>query len=454
MTEPEVPDIEQELARLRAENERLRALVDRPVAVERKPRGRRVGRWTGATVLLVIGCLLLPVGAVALFARAVVFDTDRYVATVAPLAEDPAVRNAVADRITAEVFAALDIDGFTRQAIDALVKQGAPAELSMLQQPMVNGVRSFARSQVYNAVSSDLFARAWEQANRAAHAGLVAALRGNKGGAIEVENGTVSVNLGTFINAIKPQLISAGVPFADRIPAVNLSFPLVQSDAIPKIQRATSLLDRLAVPLVLFAFLLLAVAVWLAPNRRRMLSFAGLGIALSLLMLLGGLAAGREYYLTHLPPNTLPSDAAAVVWDTLTAQFTDRLQTVVLVGVVIALGAWVVGPGELARALRTGANWLVVNARVGGRRLGWRPTAVDRWVADHVTWLRAGALAVIVIWYALWTRPTTSVVIGLTLTLLGVLAVIELLRRGTDLPPEPDPEITSPMMPDAALPST
>ncbi|MEU7906519.1 hypothetical protein [Actinoplanes sp. NPDC049118] len=439
MTEPEVPDTEQELARLRAENERLRALVERQVPPDGKPRRRRVGRWTAATVLLVVGCLLLPVGAVAMFARTVVFDTDRYVATVAPLAQNPAVRNAVADRITAEVFAALDIEGFTHRAIEALVKQGAPAELTMLQQPMVNGVRSFARTQVHNAVSSDMFAQAWEQANRAAHAGLVAALRGTQGGAIEVENGTVSVNLGMFIETIKPRLVAAGVPLADRIPTVNLSFPLLHSDEIPKVQRAASLLDTLAIPLVLFAFLLLAVAVWLAPGRRRMLSIAGLGIALSLLLLLGGLAAGREYYLSHLPQNTLPTDAAAVVWDTMTAQFVVRLQTVVLVGVVIALGAWVVGPGELARGLRTGANWLVTSARVGGRRLGWRPTAVDRWVADHVTVLRAAALGLIIIVYALWTRPTSSVVVWLTLALLGLLAVIELLRRGTDLPPAPEP---------------
>ena len=63
-------------------------------------------------MFLLIGCLLLPVAAVALWARTVIFDTDRYVATVAPLARDPAVRNAVADRITAEVFAALNIEAF------------------------------------------------------------------------------------------------------------------------------------------------------------------------------------------------------------------------------------------------------------------------------------------------------------------------------------------------------
>jgi hypothetical protein len=436
---------DQELARLRAENEQLRTMVAAQAAPGGRPRRvRRAARWSAATVFLVIGCLLLPVGAVALWARTVVFDTDRYVETVAPLARHPAVQNAVADRITAEVFAALDISGLTGRALDALVKQGAPVELAALRQPMVNGVRSFAHTQIRNVVGTDFFAQAWEQANQAAHAGLVAALKGNEGGAIEVRNGAVSVNLGAFIATIKPQLVAAGVPFADRIPAVNISFPIVRSDEIPRIQQAAGLLNTLAVPLVLFAFLLIAVGVWLAPRHRRMLSIAGFGVAAALLALLGALALGRNYYLTHLPPGSIPADAAAVVWDTLMQQFTVRLQTVILVGLVIAAGAWVTGPGRLAHALRTGASRGISTARLSGQRLGWPATAADRWVAAHVTALRAGALTLIIAVYAWWERPTGSVVLWLTVTLLALLAVIELFRRGTDLPSVADDELTPP----------
>jgi hypothetical protein len=433
-------DAEQELRELREENERLRTMVAHAESSQARPhRARRAARWSAATIFLVIGCLLLPVGAIALWARTVVFDTDRYVATVAPLADDPAVQDAVADRITAEVFAALNITGLTTRALDALVAQGAPPEIAALRQPMVNGVQSFAHTQIRKVVGSDVFAQAWEQANRAAHTGLVAALKGNEGGAIEVQNGTVSVNLGAFIAAVKPQLVAAGVPFADRIPAVNLSFPIVHSDKLATIQRAAGLLDTLAVPLVILAFLLIAVGIWLAPGHRRMLAVAGSGIALSLLALLGALALGRNYYLTHLPPGTLPADAAAVVWDTMTQQLIVRLETVILVGLVIALGAWLTGPGRLAHTLRNGASRSITAARVGGQRLGWRSTVVDRWVAAHATALRAGALVLIIGIYAWWDRPTSSVVVWLTVTLLVLLALIELLRRGAELPPAEPP---------------
>ena len=37
-----------------------------------------------------------------------------------PLASDPAVQNAVADRVTTEIFNRLDVQGITQEAVDAL----------------------------------------------------------------------------------------------------------------------------------------------------------------------------------------------------------------------------------------------------------------------------------------------------------------------------------------------
>jgi hypothetical protein len=172
-------------------------------------------------------------------------------------------------------------------------------------------------------------------------------------------------------------------------------------------------------------------------------------MAFALLALLGVLAAGRSYYLNHLPPNTIPPDAAAVVWDTLTGQFIARLEAIVVLGLVIAISAGLVGPGQLARELRKGASWLIISARVGARRLGWRPGAPDRWAADHVAALRAGAVVLIVFVYVLWTKPSGAVIIWLALTLLALITAIELVRRGTDLPAAADgssPESPSPAL--------
>jgi hypothetical protein len=101
-----------------------------------------------------------------------VTNTDRYVATVAPLAEDPAIQNAIADQITAQVFTYIDVRGLTNEVVDALATRGLPPrladQLQALTVPIASGVEGFTRTQVGKVVQSQAFADAWVQANRVA----------------------------------------------------------------------------------------------------------------------------------------------------------------------------------------------------------------------------------------------------------------------------------------------
>ena len=126
------PEERAELERLRAEVAELRSqAAAAPVAAETPvvppPRPRRQ-RWRSvvATLLIVIGCILAPISVVAVWTKNLVTDTDRYVATVAPLASDPAIQSAIADKITTEIFTQLDVTGITNQAVDALAERGLP----------------------------------------------------------------------------------------------------------------------------------------------------------------------------------------------------------------------------------------------------------------------------------------------------------------------------------------
>ena len=94
------PEERAELERLRAEVAELRSqaaappLAEPPVAVPPRPRRQR-WRSVVATLLIVIGCILAPISVVAVWTKNLVTDTDRYVATVQPLASDPAIQSAV-----------------------------------------------------------------------------------------------------------------------------------------------------------------------------------------------------------------------------------------------------------------------------------------------------------------------------------------------------------------------
>ena len=280
-----------ELERLRAENAALRARMGQEGAAgtdtEPTPGAGRVGRqrWRSivATLMIVVACVLAPLSVVAIWTRNQVTNTDRYVATITPLASDPAVQQAITDQITAQVFTYIDIQALTTQVADALsarvegrgLPPQAAAALQGLAGPVANGVQGFVRTQVERIVQSQAFEDAWIQANRVAHEALVKALTGEGGGAVTVEGDTVSLNLAPFIQTVKQQLVAQGFTLAERIPQVDKSFVLFQSEDITRVQRAFSLLNTLGVWLPVIAIVLLVLGVVRGqgpppgPGRRR-----------------------------------------------------------------------------------------------------------------------------------------------------------------------------------------
>ena len=134
-----------------------------------------------ATILIVLGCLLAPVSVLAVWVASEVSNTSRYVATMEPLARDPAIQNALTERITTEITTRLNVTGYADQAAATLSSRGLPkvgAELRAVAPSIASGVAGFVRSEVHKIVTGPRFARAWVQANTVVHQELVKALSG------------------------------------------------------------------------------------------------------------------------------------------------------------------------------------------------------------------------------------------------------------------------------------
>jgi hypothetical protein len=295
--------------------------------------------------------------------------------------------------------------------------------------PVANGVQGFVRTQVERLVQSQAFEDAWIQANRVAHEALVKALTGEGGGAVTVEGDTVSLNLAPFIQTVKQQLVAQGFTLAERIPQVDKSFVLFQSEDITRAQRAFSLLNTLGVWLPVIAIVLLVLGVYVAKDHRRALVGAALGVAISMVVLALGLTVFRSIYLDAVPAAVLPHDAAAVLYDTIVRFLRLGLRTVLVLGLVVATGAFLSGQSVTAVRTRQGLSNAIGWLAGGAERAGFSSGPVGSWVYANKKALRIGAVALAALALVFWGRPTGKVVIGLTLALLVVLALIEFLGR-------------------------
>ena len=218
-----------ELIRLRAKVAELEAQLDQgstaagraePTA-EAGPSGRP--RAAAAAVLLTLACVLAPLSVVSVWASTYMSDTDQYVETVAPLADDPAVQASVADAVTAAILDRLDVDKLSEDALTALADQPRMPDrvadvLPALSVPLANGVSGFVGDQVATIIRSDQFATVWAQANKVAHEQLVKLLSGNAGGAVTAEDGTVSLQLGPIIARVKDRLVAEASPWPTTSP--------------------------------------------------------------------------------------------------------------------------------------------------------------------------------------------------------------------------------------------
>jgi hypothetical protein len=421
-----------ELARLRAEVAAYKRAEDSGAGPSGRRGVRAAWRPVLAVLLIVIGCLLMPLSVVGVWARNQVTDTDRYLANVTPLAADPGVQSAIADRITNEIFAYVDVSAITDQAVDVLVARGLPsttaAQLRGLSGPLTSAVRGFVRGKVGEVVASDTFQDAWVTANRVAHQQLVAALSGQGTESVSVSEGTVSVDLGPFIAAAKQSLVSAGFNAAARIPDIHPQFELMQSRDLARAQSGYRMLERVGTALPFVAIGLILLGVYVARGHRRALVGAGLGVAASMLLLGIVIAILRMVYLDRLPAN-VSATTAATVFDTLIRFVRAGLRTVLVVGLVVAAAAFFSGPSTTAVRTRqgftAGLGWL----RERGEAAGLRTGPVGSWVHANLTVLRIAVFALAGIAFVFWNRPTGKDVLVLAVLLVVALAVLQFLAR-------------------------
>jgi len=414
-------------------NEQLGLRGDERGVAGSGPGSRQRWRTILAVVLIVVGCVLAPLAGVAVWARNQVTNTDRYVRTVAPLASDPAIQQAVADQITAQVFAYLDVQSLTNQAVDGLAEQGVPPELADrlrgFASPLANGIQSFVRTEVAKIVQSQAFADAWVQANRVAHQALVKALTGQGDGAVTVANDTVSVDLAPFIETVKQRLVASGFGLAAQIPEVNASFVLFDVKNLTRAQAAFNLLNTLGIWLPIITVVLLGVGVWVAKGHRRALVGAAVGVAVGMLVLALSLAVFRTIYLDAVPAAVLPHDAAAVAYDTIVAYLRLGLRSVLVLALVVAAGAFLSGPSTTAVGTRQRLTAAIGRLRGGAGEAGFRTGPVGTWVDANKPLLRIGAVTLAALALVFWGQPTGKVILLLAGLLLVALALIEFLGQ-------------------------
>ncbi|MGY6021821.1 hypothetical protein [Streptomyces spinosirectus] len=387
-------------------------------------------RSLGSVLLILFAALLSLLSVVAVWANSIVQDTDRYVATVGPLASDPDVQQAVTNRVTDAVLAQVDVHALVKQLTDAAAQKGVPPRLAKLlgnlDGPIENGLKQVVSGSVERVVTSSAFKTVWVNANRRAHATLDKALTGQADGAVKLENNQVVIDLGPIVADVKTRLVDAGFAPAAKIPAVHTNFVVFASKDIGKIRTYVRVLELLGGWLPVIALLIAAAGVYVAVNRRHALIGAALAVFVAMLVLGIGLTVGRDVYLNHLPPGASQA-AAGSVYDALVKFLRAGVRALAAVALFTAAGAFLAGPSRIAVMTRTGCRRSIGALRDVTTSAGLPLGAVGRFVHRFKRWIGVLILVVAAIVLFTWTYPTTAVVVWTAVITLVAFAIREFL---------------------------
>jgi hypothetical protein len=423
----------------RAELERLRGEVQQ-LRQTRTRRRRFAWKPVLSAVLIVLGCILAPVALATVWVHNQVADTDRFVATASPLIDDPSVQAALTDRVTNEIFTRVDVQGLANDAVDALAAQGVPARLTDrlhdLTGPLANGVQSFVRTKVAELFASQQFADAFNRMIRVAHQQANAVLA-DQSSAVEIQGGEVRLDLAPFIDAAKQQIADAGLTAVNRIPEVHPTIAIADASGLVRARTAYNTLDNVATWLPWVAIGLLALGVYLARHHRRALVATGLGFAASMLVLAAALAITRSVLVNSVPSRSAAPTSAA--YDILVRFLRDGLRALLVLGLVVALFAFLAGPSVTAVRIRGGAvrglNWL-------RGRTGMRSGKIGVWVHTYRGVLRGAAVGLAVLIFVFLDRPSGLAILLIALLLVIILAVIQFFDQPVTAEPTARPTDT------------
>ncbi|HEU4355142.1 MAG TPA: hypothetical protein VFT27_06090 [Actinomycetota bacterium] len=429
-------DLDGEVERLRHERDELQHKVER---LEDRPARQGRLRRIFAVVLIVLTVIVFAAGVAGAWARRTVLDTDRYVATVGPLAEDPAIQEYLARTITNQVFQALDVQG----RLEAVLAERAD-RLVFLAGPITDSVEGFVQDQVNKVVASEQFARLWTEVNRLAQEQAVRLLEGDTG-VVSIEEGKATLNLVPVatevlkgVSNVVSELLGRSITLpevtAQTVPAeavakiesaLGVDLPddfgrivVYDSEELAAVQQAVDLFNKAVILLAILFVVLFAGAMWVSPRKRRTL--VQLMTALAVVLVLErrfAIAAANDVVDGARPENQAAARAVVDAFLGSLLRYTGWFLVAAIVTLVIAL---LTGPYPWAVRFR---GWIVDLGRaLGGMLKPGERTPATEWIAAHRDPVMIGIALLGVVMLLLWDLS----IVGF-LVLAVVIGVLELL---------------------------
>ena len=410
-------------------------------------------------VALFLACLSILVTTVAVWAHQVAFNTDRFTALTVSVVGQPELIDPLSARISTQVVDALDVEARIAARLPDLMKPLAGA--------LTVQIRDAIDKRLQVALANPKIQQALVKTLSFAHARIMALLR-DQSDAITVVDGYVVVEVFPVVGAALTELQTMGLIPADvQLPdlsspdapdvlakkvesALGVTLPpgfgtiqLMPADKLLAARTAVKAFDILVIVLILLSVVLVALALWLARNRRHMLIYVAIGTIIAFLLGRLGIRAFENALISGIADAGVAAGVRSVV-DATVEDLRSLTRLILIATAIVAVVAYLWGRPKWAVAVASQASEAAGRAGTTAAAAGTagiaaagekRPSraTVDETVRTNRASIERFGLAAIVFIVA-W------IALGLEIALVGAALVVgfELLLRALASPREAD----------------
>ena len=384
--------------------------------------GMRIGRLIAAIVVFVIAALSTPIALVGNWGFQTITDATVYMETVTPLADSPAVQEAISTAITDAIVKEVDTKALVSQVLGVVIKDDALT--SALAAPLAAGVNGLIGDLVRRFVASEAFQKIWHTVNIAAQRGIVEILKGGNGGVVQLDGDKLVLDVTDLLEAVKKEVVASGFKLAENvtIPQTDRQIVLLESPALAQVRFIYSLTEPLLkwLPVLVGALFLLSIAL----ARRRWLAAQYAGIALLVWGSVMGslLDYARGVFIDQLA-GTVFAKASEVFWNTFVNYLERGIQSLLLLGITLVVAGWLSSNYALAVRIRSAVTR-------GLHQIGssFNSGAVGQFVNERANMLRWVVCIVVAFIGLSGDLLESGRILLLLLLTFGLLTVIELFR--------------------------
>jgi hypothetical protein len=396
--------------------------VKRVLTSQRAPRLRR---WL-ALILVVMSVVGLVVSALAVWSDSLVFDTDTWVATVAPVAGDPAVRHSVATFVADQTLQVADLQ--------ARITKALPSDAAVLAQPLTQTLRDYLVREIDKFLATPTAQTIWVDVNRFAHRQLITALR-DENRYVSVNRSDVTLDLlpliGVALQRLEaqiPKLLGKDVQLPQIDPktapdqirmllqdATGKSLPadfgtvtLLKGSQGYDAKRALNLFHRLVIAICVVTALLILAALLVSPRKRWTALELGIGALFAVVVVRVAERQLEQRIVAALKETEALSVAKAFVSSAI-ASLNEIVVWMIVGGAIVAIAAFLATRPTWVQAMGRGFSKLFGVAS----DLTAPETGAGRWAAAHIDVLRVAGVvsAVIVLMFAAGSLSAVIVIV-------------------------------------------